>query len=406
MASSRDTKKGKRRAPKPPVYRRRGPKIPLGREHFRVVARRTQRKLPPVSLDELVEHVDWQRDGASRTGEINFRKPLGSRGVELVAQADTIELYVAPIGSTRWKRQWRMQVGTPNHQIKEGLLSVSLKSALKPAETQESGWKIKAGRKAHQVAALAARRHRVPVGRLAAGNAKLPKLIRKKASVVDVVTWAYKEERERTGRRFDVDLSRGVLDVVELIDSRYMLELGPAILDATVEHDLTGMASALIVTSSRKVKGSRKRSKIRVKVVDKARLKRYGYIVKTVEKDGLDSKAEARQWGRRHLARMKRAKKDVTFTHPGIPGLDRGHACVIILPEDGLYRVCWVKTVRHTVSAGSYEMEVTVSFSDPYVDARRERVKKRRAAAARRRGQSGASSSTARPSRASRRAAA
>lgn len=407
-ASSKKTKKGKRRAPKPPTYKRRGPDVALGREHFRLVLRRGRRKLPAVSLDELVEHVDWTRDGSFRTGELNFRRPLGVRGVELVQQADSIDLYVAPIGSSRWRLVWRMQVDMPNHQIKEGIISVALKSALKPAQEQRRGWKQRAGRRAHQIARYAAQRFHVRVGRLAVGHARLPKLLKKKASVVDVVTWAYKHERERTGRRFDVDLSRGVLDVVELKDSRYMLELGPAIIDATISHDLKGLATALVVTSTRKVKGSNKRTKLRVKVVDRARQRRYGYIVRHVSHAGLDSRAEARRWAKRRLARMQRPKRAVTFTHPGIPWLDRGQACTLYLPDEGLHRVCWVKAVRHTLAAGSYEMELEVGFGDPYRDARRERVKKRREAAARRRKRRarGDTHTTPRTKKAARRAAA
>lgn len=385
MPSAKDTKKGKRRQVQPATYRSSASSLKLGREHFRVVLRRGKRRLPTLELDPLVEHVNWQREGTARTAELNFRRPLDANGADLLLKADVVDLYVAPITSSKWKLVWRMEVDTPSHQIRDGIIAVALKASLHRADQQKVGWKIKAGKRAHTVAQYAAKRFGVPVGTLARGKRKLGKYLKKKATMVDVVKWAYGQEREETGRRFDVDVSRGVLDVEELREPTYMHLMGPAILDATIDHNTTGLATVLTVVSTRKVKGQRKKTKMTVRYVDAARRRRYGWIEKTVKKDGLKSRAEARRWAKKRLARYDRPLKTVNFSHPGIPWLDRGDAIRLYLPEDGLFRVVWITDVRHTLSAGSYEMDVDATVSDPYVDVRKENVKAQKKAVARRR---------------------
>jgi hypothetical protein len=73
-------------------------------------------------------------------------------------------------------------------------------------------------------------------------------------------------------------------------------------------------------------------------------------------------------------------------THPGIPGLRRGHALRVFLPESGSKDIVYVKDVTHSVSPGGYDMEVTCSFEDPFV-AQDERIALlKKCAAAKRRG--------------------
>jgi hypothetical protein len=405
MASKTKAKANRHRTPQAPRYTRRAKPLRLGTS-MRVVARRDRRHLPAFVMDELVEHVNWERADSDMTGEVNFRRPLGSRGVEVLLSSDMVELWIAPtFGSRdlRWERLWRMKVATPRHQIKEGVLSVALKASLSHWDDEQVAWKVKAGRKAHQVARIAAARFKMPVGRLAVGKHKLPKKIVKKGSVKKIVTWAYGEERTETGRRFDITTRRGVLEVLELRYPKYALELGDAILDAELAHSISDVASVVVVTSSSRKRGSRKSKKLKVRVTDRARLKRYGRIEKTVEKSGLKTRAAMRRYGRKYLARHRRVVKEIAFTHPGIPHLDRADACRVRLTEDNVYLVGFVKSVRHTASAGSYEVDVTVNIDDPYVDKKKAKTKKKRAAAAKKRGRKTTDTTTSpKPKRAAR----
>jgi hypothetical protein len=386
------TKKKARHAPAgPPAYEKRARPLKLGQD-LRFVLRRSHRKLDPVNLDEFLEHANWERRSGGRTGELNVRAPDSGAGPDLIAANDVVALWAAEAGSDSWRQVWRMKVvKAPSNQIEDGTLAVTLASGLEGHWNESKvAWKIRAGQRAHEVTLAAAQRFRIPVGRIAAGRTRLPKHIEKKATVEDVVGWAYKRERHETGRRFDIDTSRGRIEVLELKYPRFQAVLADMVMSGTLEQTVKGYATAVIVTSSTKVKGKRKARKLRVRVVDRARVRRQGYIVRTVEHAGLKDADAAREWGKKWLARHAVPKRSITVTHPGYPWLDRGHAVTLPLGEEtGFVIDGWVQEIRHTVSAGSYEMEAVIGLSDPYEDEKAKKAKKKRDAAAKRRGQKG-----------------
>ena len=82
---------------------------------------------------------------------------------------------------------------------------------------------------------------------------------------------------------------------------------------------------------------------------------------------------------------------------------DKGAAGVMFTldTESGFDQVVFIKAVRHDLSAGSYIMEVTVGFSDPWLaDRRKARVVNARAAADRRRRAAKAKASHPKPKKA------
>lgn len=393
MSAAINTARGQRRSG---VTGRRGQTktaLDFGRERLRFTLRREQRRLTALNIDPYVEHVDWARDNQVRTGELNFYRPLTGLQAGAIAEGDRVLCEVDLHGTGQWRRLWYMTVDTPQHQIVQGTLSMALKAGLKTAQESKAAFSLK-GKDARQITLEVARRFHIQVGPLPEAHHKIDKLVRKSASPVDVVTAAWAAERTATGRRFDVDLSRGRIDVTELREPFYMLLLGPAIIDAAVQQTLRSMASAVIVTSTRRVGG--RRQKLRVKVVDEARVNRHGYIVRHVNHPNLASAAAARRWGLRWLARQAKPTEDITFTHPGLPFLDKGDALRLTLADADLNNLlCFVKSANHQCSAGSYTMDVTVGLSDPWVDVKAERVKKMKANAARARKRAGATATTA-----------
>lgn len=390
-----------RRKTAAPSRRRQLPALQFGRERFKFSLHREQRRLPTLDIDPYVTSCNWQRSGALMTGEINFQRPLTGLQASEIAQEDRVRCHV-DLGDGKWHRLWQMTVDTPSHQITDGLIAVALKGELKALERTRAAFKFRR-KTARQITLEVARRFHVKVGRLPTAHHRIDRLVRKHATPLEVLEQAWKEEREATGRRFDVDLTRAMIDVAELREPAHMLMLGEAIMDATVTQSLDHMTSAVVVTSTRKVGG--KRRKVRTRVVDQARVKRHGYIVRHVSKAGLGSEAAARRYGRQQLARTLRRREDLTFTHPGLPMVSRGDAVHLTLPQANIRQLAWLKAARHHVSAGSYTMECTVGFDDPWVDVRAERAKAKRRQAARRRQRSNAERSSAppRPARASRR---
>lgn len=378
------------------------PPVDFGREQFRFTLLRTARKLPALDIDPFVEHADWQRADSQRTGELNFRRPLTQRAADQVANGDVVRCEVDALSSGQWRRLWQMTVQTPSEDIAAGSLSLALASQLDPVTKNRAAFKFRKdhahprGWKADQITRAVAKRFHIKLGRVAVAHHYMTRLVETSAGPLDVIVRAWQHERTQTGRRYDVDTSRGILEVLELRRPKYMLLIGAAIADATVEHRIDGIASAIVATATRHEAGKRTKRKLHVKVIDAARVRRYGYIVKTVSAPaGIDTVAELRRYAKRRLARLHAPRPTVTFTHPGLAWIDRGDAILLQLPEAGLVQLVFVTEARHNLSAGSYTMDVTVAWTDPWAaDARAARVAKKKTAAARKRNRTTSATST------------
>lgn len=398
------TAKAARRAEQPHVpWTAPAPPLAFGREAFRFTLLRTARGLPALDIDGFVEHVNWERSGMDRTAELNFRRPLTARGATQIANGDIVRCELAPWGSEQWRPLWQLTVGTPSEQIAAGSISISMTSQLKPATKNKAAFKFRkdgthpSGWTADQITRAVASRFHITLGRVAKGEHHIHRMVDMSTSPLDIIVRAWKQERVHTGRRYDVDMSRGILEVLELKRPAYMLSIGAAIADATIAQRIGSIATSLVVTATRYEKGKRTKHKLRVKVTDPARTKRYGYIVKTVKAPaGIDTLEELRKYALGRLARMHAPRPTITFTHPGLPWLDRGDALMLALPEDGITQLVYVTTVRHDLSAGAYTMDVGIRWTDPFAaDAKAVATATKKAAAAQKRNRPTSSSAKA-----------
>jgi hypothetical protein len=83
---------------------------------------------------------------------------------------------------------------------------------------------------------------------------------------------------------------------------------------------------------------------------------------------------------------LYRNKRHVTFTHPGLPFVDRGDALRLSLPDGDFEQIVFVVSARHDLSAGAYTMDITIGFDDPWrVDRRKARAQRKKDEAAARR---------------------
>lgn len=378
--------------------------VELGNYVFRFTVRRGRggANLTDISLDDLGSEATWQRSGSRMTGTLVFNEPVDRVIPGLVVKGDVVRCEVRR--GSAWIKVWDMTVSTPTFQIREGTRSLTLATRLQPATTSRRGWRFRKGKshprgwKADRIAAHAAARFKIPVGQLAHGKHWIESLTDKSGSVVEITTAAYREERLWTGRRFDVSIARGILEVTELRRPKYMLRLGDAIIDALLTEGLPStFASAVIVESTVKAKGSTKRRKIKVRVVNAARVRRFGYIVRHVKKSGLKTRAEARRYGNSWMARHGKPVSTLTLTVPGIPWVDRGDALAVNLPEVGYPAdlEVFVRSVVHRLTYASYEMDLDLGVSDPWeADERAARERRNKAAAKRRRKRVGATPTT------------
>ena len=378
--------------------------VRYGREQFRFQLDRSLRQLSTVDIDPWVETCTWQRAGGSRTGSLEFRRPLGSHPSSLVAYNDKIVCEFDQWGDgTQWRRLWTMKTTDPEHQVYEGMLNLTLSSELDVLTASRVAWKFRAdkthpsGWTARDMTLNAADRFNVTIGHLPDATYRIAQYCPKSASPEDIITWAWGQERRHTGRRFDIDSSTGVLNVTELVEPKYMLVFGAAMLDATLTEQMAGLASAVTAVATHKVKGHKKDTKLRARIVNADRLARYGYIVRPLHApSNIQSNADLRDWATRRLATMFGQQKQLSFSHPGMPLVDRGTALRAYLPEADLDQVVFVTQIEHDLSAGTYEMQVTAGFDDPFaVDQRAARVLLAKEAAAVRRARAGEISNAA-----------
>lgn len=369
--------------------------VEYGRESFRLTVRRVRGtvKLPTITLDPLTTAFTWERAGAVMTGTLSFGDPALRRLPGLVRKDDVVRCEVRTRPGAAWRPLWEMTVTSAPRSIADRSTELALRSRLLPAQRTRHHWRFRKGRDrpngwtADQVTRSACARFRVQVGDLPKGRHRISKLVDKSASVVEIVTAAWQLEREHTGRRFDVSIARGMVDVREVRRPRYMLLMGPTLTDAVQSTGVSSrFASAVVVTSTVKRHGSKARRKIRVLVVDRARVRRYGYVRRHVHKADLSSVAEARKYGRQWLARVAQPWTQINLTHPGVPWVARGDGVRLNLPDELLTTDVYVLGASHSVGYGAYTMTLTATVTDVFAkDERAARVKRRKAEVARRR---------------------
>lgn len=372
---------------------------------FRIQVRRPRdgRPLATLQLGGLVTEVTWERPGARTTGSITFRDPEGRDVPGLIATGDVVRLLVRDSPAGAWAAVWEMTASKPVRSIgTERGWTAELSAKLSVAQQTRKAWRYapdaahRRGWRADEMVVNAARRMKVPLGTIARGAGPLPRVALKSGSVLDLATKAYRLERREHGRRFDVSIGRGVLDVTELRRPAHVLPLGRMVTDASLGEGIaTNFASAVVVTSTTKAKSGGKRRRVRATYVDRDRVRRYGYIEKKVSKAGLTTVAAARRFGQQWLARVASPYTEVTVEHPGIPWVQRGDAFDLRLVRANLRQTVWVKNAAHALSAGRYTMTVTLATDDPWeADERAAKNAKARAATARRRGRQSADTAT------------
>lgn len=370
------------------------PSLTYGREQFRFTLIRRRRRLPSLRLDGLITHANWQRDGTNRTAEINLQWSSTTPVAGLVLANDEVLCEVDVQGSGRWRPVWLLATLKPSIDEETGVISMALAGSLRPIVREKQAWKFRRdnrhqrGWTADQITRAVCKELGVEVLEVPKGTHRIAKLIEHKASGVDVIVRAWKQERAATGRQFDVDISTGALRVTEVRTPQHMLLLRDHILSAVVNGAQGAAVTRIKATATVKPRGAAKSIKLHATVVDRRREAIFGQVTRDMAAPrGVDTLAELRTWARRQLAEAARPSGTVALSVPGMPMLDRGDAVKIRLPLSGVQSIAYVTSARHDLSAGSYITQIEVGFRDPVADVRRARVAKMKARErARRRG--------------------
>jgi hypothetical protein len=318
-----------------------------------------------------------------------------------VGFGDEIMLECALTGDKTFVELWRMRIDQPNRDFGASERTFQLINALGWAARSTDDFhyrKNKAhpnGWYAHEIALDVCKRFAIPVGVIAKTKHRIMKLAVIQGSPLDVIAAAYKKERLATGKRYVISCYRGKTNILPLRRTPQLLELGPSLIAASFQEQFRDdFATSVKVRAQRKVdvgkdkKGKKRKgtNKIVVVVKSRAAIKRYGFVQREVWAHDAHSAAEAHQQGKRHLTLVGIPTKTLTLTHPGLPQIRRGMAIQAALPDRALKQVIFVTEVQHTLNPGDYEIQVSVQFTDPFLDAQKDKVDESRYQKARKHG--------------------
>jgi hypothetical protein len=405
-AKDRKAALDKRKKELPVNYWQRGEHtVRVGNEQFRVRGYHSGKlKL----LSEVVESVNWEFGREDRVnGTAQLRRP-GSEQQRLgIGLGDKIALDFKKPNQKRWRRLLQLRVHEATRTT-DGGAAYTLQDDLVYLGEGEESWNFKRRKSKKKgylpidIVKAVARRKGVRLGRVYKGRHRIKSLVRENQTALDMIRLAYRKEREETGKRFIISMVNGKLNILPLKRSPSLLEIGPLLIEASIRESMnSNFATVVTATATGKKqkddddgddgdeKGkdkskSKKKDKIEVIVRSKALERRWGRIHRKIEVEA-DDAAQARKLAKRELKERAEPKREVTFSHPGIPLLRRGHALRLFFPKENLRQVVFVKEVSHDATPGEYSMEVTVSFDDPYLDAEFERSEALRCINARKR---------------------
>jgi hypothetical protein len=409
MAAKSKTQRRKNKPVDP--YKRKAPPVQIADEAVRFTLLHGNESRPAGGV---LTAVHWDDTGMELTGTLEAQASLQELQVR---DGDRLRCEVSPSLDGVFRRVWTLLVSADakgqglTRTFESDTTSADLASMLpryrantmdlhyRKDKSHPRGWTC------DQIARDVAHRAGIPLGRIAKGTHPIKNLVRRNADPVDVILIAYRQEREATGRRFFASWN-GRLSMTVLTRSPYVVELLPVLLSAAyTTRRRDDFATVLDVRATAR-DGKRKTRKVRVRVVDKAGVRQFGEIVKSVSPKGIDSEAEARRWARASLARRRVAKRELTVTVPLMPTIQRGAAARIDWPDSGLKQVVYVRSASHDWNPGSGTTTLVMRFDDPFVDKRQTKTAKAKQAAAKKRGRKvpKASSKKPRPKTAARRA--
>lgn len=381
------TTKSSQRAPAPKDYWRKS-QVPmsLGRDEWRVRAIRGN--VPDiVTLDVEVTDASWSDTGEGpMSGTVTLSRRFKEAGIPTISNGHLLILEHRTSTYAEFQEVWRMRVKNPDVSVEGRTVSFNVvedTDLLARSRTIFRYGKSKGlpdGPRLQSILVDAAEKFGVKIGDCYPLHHRVKKLT-VTGSLMDLIVRILRLERtEGSGHRLIWRWRNGKLEIVPLRRSQNMLLIGGAILSASYTQSMKDtFATAIRVRGTMKAAGGKKRKKTSVLVEDDDAIKRYGYILKELKAPkGVDTHDEAVRYAKRQLLTRRKLKKEVSFSHPGVVSLRRWDAIKLYLPEIELNTLCYVNSVEHSVSPGSYTMDVTVRFTDPYVDTRSKATKLKR----------------------------
>jgi hypothetical protein len=165
-------------------------------------------------------------------------------------------------------------------------------------------------------------------------------------SPLHVITAAYGEEEKRTGRTFiirwgapDKRYPFGALEVVPMRRNRNLTRLREQLIDATLSRSQSN-GFATIIEAHGTLGGKKgKTHKLTHTETSQDGMRRFGWIRKTINFGKVSSELELKILAKRALAQRLTPIRSAELNHPGIATIRRGDAIHIDIPEEGYSNV-------------------------------------------------------------------
>lgn len=386
------TAKSRRRSPKTPdPYPRSVSPERLGDERLRFTL---TGKSGARQVGDQVTSVSWDDTGMELTGTLEGQAPLNELEFK---DGDRLRCDYAPSADATFRPLWTLAIQSDDsagitRALEAETTSAALGSTLSRYRAMTMDFSYRKDKKhpsgwtADQIVRDVAKRTGMPLGKIAKGTHHITNLVKRNADPMDVILIAYRQEREATGRRF-FSAWNGRLNMTVLTRSKYLMDLLPVLQTGsyteTRRDDFATVLDVRITVKS----GKRKTKSVKTRVVDKAGVKQYGRIIKSVSPKNVNSIGEARRWAKQSLRRRQSAKRQLEITVPLLPLLRRGDALRLNIPnEPDLKQIVFVRSASHQWSAGEGTTTIVVRFDDPYVDKQAAKTAKAKTAKARARG--------------------
>jgi murein DD-endopeptidase MepM/ murein hydrolase activator NlpD len=355
----------------------------LWKSRIRVLARTVDGM---IDISTLCDGVSWQdrssddlkniNTQAAMTGSITLKKPalrqynkllvptLSARVVNGVDRMGALGVVViAQIGyGKHYLNLWAMRV-TPGFDadvaetvtLADGSWTLTLTDDLWTIAQTVADFKYTAGKKIRkkgwrcdEIAADVCKRYRIPVRTLSQGTAyfSLTTGQTHKTSPAHVITAAYHEEFLRTGRTFIIrwgppgkKFPFGALEVIPMRRNRDLTRFREQILDATLSRSQApGFATIIEAHGTLRQKKGKQKKLVHTET-SKDGLKRFGWILKTVNFGEVQSELELKILAKRSLAQRLTPIRTAEINHPGFATIRRGDAIHIDIPEEGYANV-------------------------------------------------------------------
>lgn len=348
------------------------PALHVGEQEFRFT--RLSPSHAPLPLDGIIEGADWVDDSQTPvlTGTVTLRKPDAPQQSRLRVD-DGHQIRCEVLWQGTWREVWTMRVWQPDLTLPDRAWTFQVYDdlyLLQQTRTDLDYKRTKSGPhangwRADEVVTDLAQRFRFKVGSLVKGSFRIRNLaLADNVSIYSAIKSAYQHEADHSGRSFLIRWRNGALHVTTVDDESVPYVFAHQMTNISLRRERKeSFATAL--TMHGKSGSGKKKSKMKVTVVNEAAVKQFGYIHKLKTSTNADNTDELRRQGKRLLAARCYRPRVVSFDHPGVAFLRSGDALQVSVPDEGLVGregICFARTVSHSLSAGNYTMTVEAAF--------------------------------------------